>query len=249
VGLSPNRSLSAYNYKDYNYKEQLNIVPATRTILVIAGISTLFFQELVLEADFTSPASQSEGTVANTHFHWNWKAWQELSAEQSLRAAKLTYQRRKAIATAIADQIRPMMADLEIQSETQLHKAALDTRVKMVDLNGDGVPEIVAQGMVNCGATGNCPFWVFRKARLGYNLLLAGEAQTFTIQTSGASRFRDIVLARHGSYSSGDLIHYKYHQGAYQEVGCYDYDWTVLEGDKVRELKEPRITPCYERNK
>jgi hypothetical protein len=137
-----------------------------------------------------------------------------------------------------------MMADLGLQSEADLQKAVLDTRVKMIDLNADGVPEIIAQGMVNCGATGNCPFWVFRKSKSGYELLLEGEGQTFTVQAVGASGFRDIVLSRHGSYSSGDLIHYQYQEGAYREAGCYEYNWTLLEGDKVRELKEPRVNPC-----
>jgi hypothetical protein len=222
-----------------------NAVRTTRTILAIALVSALFLQEQTLKGT----TAQSEKASANPGFHWNWKDWQELSAEQSLRKAQLVYQQKKAIASAIADAIRPMMSDLEIQSETELQKAALDTRVKMIDLNGDGVPEVVAQGMVNCGATGNCPFWVFRKAKFGYELLLEGEAQTFTIQTSSSNEFRDIVLARHGSYDSGDLAYYVYRKGLYQEAGCYDYNWSVLEGDKVRELKEPRITPCSERNK
>ena len=195
-----------------------------------------------------TPISQSENSSANPDFRWNWKDWQELWADQSLQKAKLAGQQKNSIASAIADEIRPMKSDLEIQSELELQKAALDTRIKMIDLNGDGVPEVVAQGMVNCGATGNCPFWVFRKARSGYELLLEGEAQTFTILTSRSNEFPDIVLARHGSYDSGDLTHYVYRKGSYYLVGRYDYYWPVLEGDKVRELKEPRITPCSERN-
>ncbi|HYL82857.1 MAG TPA: hypothetical protein VE263_01380 [Candidatus Angelobacter sp.] len=193
-------------------------------------------------------ALQFDGPSGGEHFHWNWKDWQELSADQSLRKVKLTFRQKKAIASAITEQIRPMMADLEIRSEAQLQKAALDTRVKMIDLNGDGVPEVVAQAMVNCGATGNCPFWVFRKVGRSYELILDGGAQTFTIQKSGA-RFADIVLSSHGSASSGGLAHYRYHDGVYERVGCYEYDWTSWEGDEVRELKEPRITPCSERNK
>ena len=218
---------------------------ATRSILLAAGISTLVLQELTLKGDFASAASQvSEQASANAHFQWNWRDWQELTGEQSLRKAKLTDQRRKAIASAIADEIRPMMADLEIQSETELQKAALDTRVKMIDLNGDGVPEVVAQGMVNCGATGNCPFWVLRKMKRGYELILEGEAQTFTIQNSSSNGFRNIVLSRHGSASSGDLTLYQFKEGVYRDVSCYNYESAVLEGDKVRELKEPRITSC-----
>jgi hypothetical protein len=220
-------------------------VPTTRTILAIALVSALFLQKHTVKG----PPTESEKASTNPGFHWKWKDWQELSAEQSLRKAQLPNQQKNAIASAIADEIRPIMSDLEIQSEPELQKAALDTRVKMIDLNGDGVPEVVAQGMVNCGATGNCPFWVFRKAKSGYELLLEGEAQTFTIQTSNSNEFRDIVLARHGSYDSGDLAHYVYQKGSYHEAGCYDYYWSVLEGDKVRELREPRITPCSERKK
>jgi len=220
----------------------LGIVLATRTVLAIAGICTLF----------VCVGSRWEQTPEKAHFRWDWKDLQELSATQSLRGAKLTIQQRKAIVSAIADQIRPMMSEpgivrttttSEIKSDAELRDAVLDTRATLIDLNGDGVPEVVAQGMVNCGATGNCPFWIFRKAKHAYELLLDGEAQTFTIQKSNTNGFHDIVLSDHGSSTSGGLRLYKYKGNAYVEVGCYTYDWT-LEDDKVRELKEPRVTPC-----
>jgi hypothetical protein len=186
-------------------------------------------------------------TVSNPErFHWDWRHSQELKADQSLRNAKLTEQGRNAIARAIADQIRPMMADLEIKSEAELKKKALDTRITWIDLNGDGTPEVVAQGMgvLSCGATGNCPFWVLRKSKAGYQVILEGGAQTFTIQRSSTNGFRDIVLSTHGSSSSGGLMIYQYQEDVYKAVGCYDYEWTVLEDEKIRELKEPLITPC-----
>lgn len=180
-------------------------------------------------------------------FRWNWRDWQELTADQSLRNTQIPYRKRKAIADAIANQIRPMMADLDIPSEEELQRAVLDTRVKLIDLDGDGIPEIVAQGMVDCGATGNCPFWVFRQSKHRYKLILEGEAQTFTIQRSSKGRFPDIVLSRHGSATSGDIAPYEYHEGTYHRMGCYNYAWEVLEGDSTRQLKEPSLTPCSER--
>jgi hypothetical protein len=191
-------------------------------------------------------------TVSNPDgFHWDWRHSQELKADQSLRNAKLTKQSRNAIVRAIAGQIRPMMSDLEIKSETELKEKALDTRITLIDLNGDGTPEVVAQGMgvVFCGATGNCPFWVLRKSKAGYEVLLEGGAQTFTIQGSTTNGYHDIVLSTHGSASSGGLSIYQYQEGVYKDVGCYDYDWTVLEGEKIRELKEPLITPCNQQKK
>jgi len=204
-----------------------------------------------------SAVSQSEQQSVSTHFEWNWKDWRELSAEKSLRKAKITDKQRKAIAKAIADQLRaicfasesvcvtvPTSSTREITSEAELQQVVLDTRIALIDLNDDGVAELVAQGMVNCGATGNCPFWIFRKTKFGYELLLDGEAQTFTIQKSKTGAFHDVVLSTHGSSSSGSLVDYHYEEGVYKETGCYYYDWTVIENDKVRELKEPRITPC-----
>jgi hypothetical protein len=245
----------------------------TRRILIIAGIGGLlistelfairalnrsmdrfaegmgsFFQSLGKGVDIVSAASKlarQSAPVApvSGRFQWNWKDGQELNADQSLRHAKLTAPRKKVIADALAQQFRPMSSDFGIESDTELRKAALDTRIKLIDLNGDGVVEVVAQGMIGCGATGNCPFWILRKTKEGYELILDGEAQTFTIQRSASNGFRDIVLSRHGSYSSGDLAHYQFHKGVYEEMACFNYDWTALEGDKVRELKEPRITP------
>ena len=137
-----------------------------------------------------------------------------------------------------------MIADVEIKSEAVLKKKASDTRIALIDLDGDGIPEVVAQAMVRCGATGNCPFWVFRKSKRGYDVILQGEAQTFTVQPSSTNGFPDIVLSTHGSYSSGSLTDYHYRDGVYEDVGCYVYEWTVLEDETIRELKEPRITPC-----
>lgn len=225
-----------------------------RTILVTVGIGVLYLQAQPLQRSFVSAVPQSDQQPVSTHFHWDWKHGQELSAKQSLRMAKIPYTQKKAIVQAIADQLRPMCLGpetscvtssfVEIKSEAELQQAVLETRTALIDLNGDGVPEVVAQGMMNCGATGNCPFWVLRKTKGGYEIILEGEAQTFTIQPSISNRFRDIVLSTHGSYSSGGLTLYQYKEGFYSDVASYCYDWTVLEGDKVRELKEPRVTPC-----
>ena len=228
-----------------------------RLVLITVGIGALFLQGQPLKTSFVSVVPQSDQQPVSAHFQWNWKDSRELAAEQSLRKAKFPYTQRKAIAQAIGDHLRPICFGPEkscvavpassigeITSEAELQEAVLDTRIALIDPNDDGVPEVVAQGMLNCGATGNCPFWIFRKAKLGYELLLDGEAQTFTIQKSKTSGFHDVVLSTHGSSSSGSLVDYQYGEGVYQEAGCYYYEWTVLENDKVRELKAPRITPC-----
>jgi hypothetical protein len=196
-------------------------------------------------ADVLSKASRAVPVPQD--FHWNWREWQELNAQESLRNAKLTSLDRRAIAAAIAAQLRPIMADLDIGSENQLRKAVLDTRIRMIDLDNDGIPEAVAQGMVNCSPTGNCPFWVFRKTLRGYKLLVESYGQTFTVQKTSTNGFRDIVVSMHGSATESGLTDYRYKDGSYHDVGCYGASWTLTEGDTVRELKVPQITPCGQR--
>jgi len=159
----------------------------------------------------------------------------------------VTRKERAAIAKAIADQLRPDIVGLGIESEEQLREAALDASVEMVDLNGDGTPEVIVNGGKNfgCSPTGNCPFWVLRKTHHGYDVLLyADSAQGFTIERNCSDGFNDIVVVMHGSATVSGLTVYRYERGRYHDVACYVAAWSVLEGDAVRELKEPLITPC-----
>jgi len=192
-------------------------------------------------------ASLAIAALADTsdNFSWNWRDWQELSARESLRSSALSKQDKDAITAAIEDRLTEMMSDLEIESESQLRKAALDTRIKMIDLNGDGVPEVVAQGMADCSPTGNCSLWILQRKPEGYKVLLAAFGQTFTIQQTSTNGYRDVVVSMHGSATESGLTEYRYRGGRYREAGCYSAEWTVRENDgTIRELKEPRITPC-----
>lgn len=139
------------------------------------------------------------------------------------------------------------MSRMGIGSEDQLTEVALDARVMMVDLNGDGVSEVVTQGSGKycCSPTGNCAFWIFEKAPSGYTLLLQrGAVQRFAIAPQRTQGFYDIVVAMHGSATESTLRVFKYNHGHYGVAACYNEAWSVLEGDTVRELKEPQVTPC-----
>lgn len=210
----------------------------------LAGLMMLGACYMLLTSMANEP--QAKQQITGGAFGWDWRASQELLANASLRTAKIPEIDRRAITIAIEEQLRPETDDLEIKSEKELERAALDTRVKRIDLNSDGVAEIVAQGMVNCGATGNCPFWIFQRAGKGYRLLLEDNGQAFTIQPNRTHGYSDIVVRAHGSATQSGLSEYKYNGGRYVREGCYNAEWTILEGEHVRELKEPRITrfPC-----
>jgi hypothetical protein len=175
-------------------------------------------------------------------FRWNWRESQELSATQNLRNIKILTPDKQAIAAAIIAQLRSM-SEVGIESPRQLQKAAFDTRVKLIPLDQNRAPEVVAQALVGCGATGNCPFWVFRKIHRKYKLMLRAVGQTFTIQNTVTDGYRNIVVAMQGSALDSELKEYRYEDGFYRGVGCYSASWHVREGDTVRTLKAPIVTP------
>ena len=160
-----------------------------------------------------------------------------------MRNANLPEAEKTAIRRAIEAQLRPEMPGLEITSEAQLSEKALDTRIKLVDLNRGGTPEVIAQSMVGCGATGNCSFWIFRKTGRDYKLILDGYGQTFTVQKESSNGFRDIVVASHASATDSGLTLFRYEGGQYREAGCYEANWAPIVNGVRRELKDPLITP------
>jgi hypothetical protein len=100
--------------------------------------------------------------VAQTGFHWDWGRSRELGVKDSLQAAKLPESEKVAIANAILPQLR---VELTGESDLQLRSIALKSAVKLTDLNGDGVPEVLVKVFSDdlCSPTGNCPFLVFKK--------------------------------------------------------------------------------------
>jgi hypothetical protein len=137
----------------------------------------------------------------------------------------------------------------QLKDDPEAVKLAAETRVKFVDLNGDGVPEVIAQPVGNnyvCSPTGNCAFWVFQKTAGGYKLIAEkGAVQTFTIQRTRTNGFLDLVLNMHGSATSRGLYVYRFRDGKYRRTDCYGANWTYLGKDgEVHDLEEPRITPC-----
>ena len=124
---------------------------------------------------------------------------------------------------------------------------AAATRVKLVDLDGDGRPEVIAQGIGDvCSRTGNCPFWVFQRVASGYKVILEkGAVQTFTVQPTRSNDYSDLLLSMHGSATEQELYSYQFGHGRYRSIACYDANWSYLdENGRIHELKRPRITPC-----
>lgn len=179
-------------------------------------------------------------------FQWEWRHSDALTSKQALRRAKVSTAERPAIAKAIAIQLMPDMGGMGGRTESELEDTALNTPVKLVDLNGDGTPEVIAQGTPEdggCSPSGNCRFWVFQKSGVEYKPLISLEAiQSFTIQESRLNGFNDLVVKTFVSSAESTLKFLRYNDGRYQEVGCYKADWSAADGSHT--LKEPRLAPC-----
>jgi len=165
---------------------------------------------------------------------------------------ELTSPEESELIKKIAALVRPFIGDRQNTSERELRQLAANTRVELVDLDGDGAPEVIAQAndiMLGCGATGNCAFWIFKKASTGYKLLLdtregdgIGGAQLLTVEKTRTNGFSDLVLAAHDSAFEKTLVFYRYRNGSYHESACYDATWISTAGGKWRELKNPVIS-------
>ena len=178
-------------------------------------------------------AAQTKSLVKHS-IEWNPT---ELSAKQTIDAERsLSESDRTLLKRAVAKQF-----DTDYQSDVAI------SRFKAIDLNNDGIAEIVVQASGQmCSPTGNCPFWIFQKTATGYKVILSrGSVQTFSIEKARHNGYMDIVVGMHGSAFEQTLHKYQFRNGQYRNVGCYESNWAVLDKNgEFQELKQPRITAC-----
>lgn len=178
-------------------------------------------------------------------FHWDAKKSHELTSKSAIPFSKeLSPADQTLLIRAIAAKLRPAMSELDIHSEKQLLSVAADTRIELIDLDGDRTPEVIAQssGVETCGAVGNCLFWIFKKTNAGYRSILSDGAQVFSIEDTSTNGFRDVTLGLHDSATESRLFPYRFSNGRYRRRGCYDAEWVRQLGGPT--LKRPIITHC-----
>lgn len=200
--------------------------------------ATLLLATLLLFV--VASAAQKSPEKRTLGFQWNWRE-AEVATGPLATAPSISTAERAMLLRALAARFNGY------RTPPNPDERAAQTRIKVIDLNGDGVPEVIAQPVGEvCSPTGNCPFWAFQKASTGYILIMEkGAAQDFTIQPSRTNGYFDLVLGMHGSATEQGLYVYQFRDGRYRRTGCYDANWTYLgEDGEYHELKEPRITRC-----
>lgn len=144
---------------------------------------------------------------------WNSPKFHELGYSRShlSDAHNLSTDLKSALVRAISGRLRPHMADLEIADEKELRKLAEQSRFELLDLNGDGVMEVIVQPIrlkAGCGATGNCPLWIFARTPKQYRLLVEIEGvQMYRQERSGNQgypilRSPHMILHRRSTFMS-----------------------------------------------
>jgi hypothetical protein len=123
--------------------------------------------------------------------------------------------------------------------------------VAQVDLNSDGKPEFAVRGFNNymCGASGNCSFWIYRKAENGYEKILEGVMQTYNFRCTLHNDYCDIVTYTHDSAFDSSILVYRFDGDKYKIIECGERSYSYLDKQgRFHERKRPLVTfgKCYE---
>lgn len=189
-------------------------------------------------------------------FVWDWRHAQELDYERTLaKSTALTAADKAALRLAIVRLVPKDASTYLGKSRTSVLKELFESlRVLTVDLNEDGVAEVIVQPSDPgywCGATGNCTFWIFQKINGRFEPILDsrlgngnGAVETFNILPEKTLGYSDLVLGTHDSASEKSLFVYRFDGRKYQPHECYDADWQVSDGKEIGYSEEPTITRC-----
>jgi len=156
-------------------------------------------------------------------FDWDARRDRRLGFSQRVGGVSLPAAERRAIQDAVKKALLPDF-DLGLAPNQSLMQVASASRIGFVDLGSDGTRELVVQPVGiqgGCGATGNCPFWVFRKVGSSYKLILSSQGETFQILQRPGRAFPDILVVARDSGSERTLRMYRFSGGAYSEKACY----------------------------
>lgn len=184
-------------------------------------------------------AAQKTPIQRTSKFQWGQGEPQELGKALA-DYNKISTADRAALLRAVAHEFKDYPTPPSPMERTE------QTHVKFIDLNGDGVLEVIAQPIGNiCGAA-NCPLFVFQKIDTNFRVILKkGAAQTVTVQKTRTNGYLDVVVGMHGSATEEGLFVYQFSDGRYRRTHCYNESFKELgEDGEVHELEEPRITPC-----
>jgi hypothetical protein len=136
---------------------------------------------------------------------------------------------------------------IEFPRKLTLEEVISSCRVELAELDPNAPRDVIVQASTmqgGCGATGNCPLWIFRRSTAGYKLLLQSQGDRIKILPADPRYGADIVVSFREGGSEQILRVYRLSSGQYRQRACYKrqrhLDGTVAVRDcKDRALRRP----------
>jgi hypothetical protein len=172
---------------------------------------------------------------------FRWDSWRTQDPKASVEETPLSPEDRAAVKVAIIEILkRGRLAE----GVSELQEIVVSARVKLVDVTGDGVPEVIAEGGnvqdFLCSPTGNCPWWVLTKQGDRYVPLLEGFGNGLSTDCRRNKKPCDIAIFMHDSGFELSIALYRLSNGKYQNFAEYDAVWEMDESGRTAD--KPTVT-------
>ncbi len=167
----------------------------------------------LLAGYFCSAMGQHSTERKEAPYPWQWQNTQQgWDNRRNLRTANLSSAERKAVYRVSLNAFRhEIWSDNQPQEEWR--GIIESTRVQLIDLDGDGVPEVLELGWVGqSSGDGNSAFRILRKDEDTYNILYSGVAERLNIDRRKNPTHPTVVAYLHHSASEGGLGLYRIDQ-------------------------------------
>lgn len=120
-------------------------------------------------------------------------------------------------------------ANSPAETEELARSSAQTMDVKKVDLNGDGQPEYIAEvggeGGIFCGALANCPRWIYRRTRGGFERIGYDDgSRRLTPRKTSTRGYRDLRALAGSTAIEDAIVIYKYDGSEYRAADCFTRD-------------------------
>lgn len=117
------------------------------------------------------------------------------------------------------------LGDLCSEHKGAAGRAALEKsiRAQVVDLNSDGIPEFIVRVIDTCfcGATGNCPAWVYQKSEKEYDFILQEMSATALYPKETSTKgYKDLVSEAHLAADEVYIREFKWDGTQYNPTIC-----------------------------
>lgn len=179
----------------------------------------------------------SASAQVQTDFHepykWNWKLSRGWPAHPTLRTAPLSRRERNAIFKASYDAfLDDKLWSENISPGSERRRAIWEARIKLMDLDGDGTPEVLLMGNgLESSGDGNSSFRILKKQGTRYKVILDGIAEQITIDTRLDPKHPIVGLYGHNSASDGSLELYRIEpDGHLHNLAKYLVTWPLSKG-------------------